>query len=224
MGNRRGVDTSVGAPDRLDHSHAVAEKAQSLVRSVPDPQAHSSLLPRCTTSDTTPGSDARECMPSTERGIRALGPPPELVLSLVTFHTGAEYEADERGLTIELAELSRPSQSLLNSLNLADGGQLITGERDQPSRFHPDTPRRPAEKTRLLSSVVNTVVVAPVRRPPPLVGPVSRQISSRRPVTTHRDGHTDALATSQPGSRVGSNDLLAARRRARAMRTLVVSG
>src|SRR4051794_35511552 len=43
-----------------------------------------------------------------------------LVISLVAFHTGAEYEAEERGLEGDLATVRRPDQSLLDALILCD--------------------------------------------------------------------------------------------------------
>ena len=47
------------------------------------------------------------------------GAPHDLV-SLVAFHTGAEFEAEERGLTGKLAQFDRPPQELLDALILAD--------------------------------------------------------------------------------------------------------
>lgn len=55
------------------------------------------------------------------------GAPKELV-SLVAFHTGAEYEADERGLTGQLIQFDRPPQDDLDALILAD---LTTGPSGQ---------------------------------------------------------------------------------------------
>lgn len=52
-----------------------------------------------------------------------LGAPRELV-SLVAFHTGAEYEADERGLIDRLILFDRPPQDDLDALILAD---LVSG-------------------------------------------------------------------------------------------------
>lgn len=52
-----------------------------------------------------------------------LGAPRELV-GLTAFHTGAEYEAGERGLIDRLIQFDRPSQDDLDALNLAD---LVTG-------------------------------------------------------------------------------------------------
>lgn len=44
----------------------------------------------------------------------------QLVVSLVAFHTGAEIEAEERGLVHELNRFARPPQDLLDSLILCD--------------------------------------------------------------------------------------------------------
>ena len=55
--------------------------------------------------------------------LASIGAPSEVV-SLVAFHTGAEYEADERGLAHELSRFDRPRQDLLDALILAD---LTTG-------------------------------------------------------------------------------------------------
>lgn len=51
------------------------------------------------------------------------GAPPEIV-SLVAFHTGAEYEAEERGLVDQLLQFDRPPQDDLDALILAD---LLSG-------------------------------------------------------------------------------------------------
>jgi HD domain len=45
---------------------------------------------------------------------------PELVVGLVAHHTGAEAEAEERGLTQELREFLRPAESLLDLVTMAD--------------------------------------------------------------------------------------------------------
>lgn len=49
-----------------------------------------------------------------ERGVDPL------VVSLVAFHTGAEFEAEERGLVQELDVFERPPQDLLDALILCD--------------------------------------------------------------------------------------------------------
>ncbi len=59
--------------------------------------------------------------------LAGLGAEP-VVVSLVAFHTGAEYEAEERGLARELAALPRPEQGLLDALILADLSVSPTGE------------------------------------------------------------------------------------------------
>jgi putative nucleotidyltransferase with HDIG domain len=45
---------------------------------------------------------------------------PEIVVSLVAYHTGAVFEARERGLSDALAELSKPPRLLLDVLTGAD--------------------------------------------------------------------------------------------------------
>jgi hypothetical protein len=54
---------------------------------------------------------------------------PTGVVSLVAFHTGAEFEADERGLVDALAQFDRPEQDELDLLILADLVTSPTGER-----------------------------------------------------------------------------------------------
>jgi len=49
---------------------------------------------------------------------------PELVVSLVAYHTGAEFEAKGRGLEAELAVFDAPPQDLLDVVTFAD---LTTG-------------------------------------------------------------------------------------------------
>ena len=45
---------------------------------------------------------------------------PELVVCLVARHTGTEVEAEERGLSRELAEFARPPELLLDLVTTAD--------------------------------------------------------------------------------------------------------
>ncbi len=49
---------------------------------------------------------------------------PREIVSLVAFHTGAEFEAEERGLGDALAQFDRPAQDDLDQLILAD---LLSG-------------------------------------------------------------------------------------------------
>lgn len=76
-----------------------------------------------------------------------MGAPTELV-SLVAFHTGAEFEADERGLVDQLIQFEAPPQDTLDALILADlligpdGRQMTVDERivDMLSRYDPQHP------------------------------------------------------------------------------------
>jgi hypothetical protein len=60
---------------------------------------------------------------------------PELVVCLVAHHTGAEVEAEERGLSQELAEFDRPPEPLLDLVTTADltispdGGEVDASQR-----------------------------------------------------------------------------------------------
>lgn len=63
------------------------------------------------------------------------GAPAEIV-SLVAFHTGAEFEAEERGMVDALAQFDRPEQEALDLLILADLLSGSAGERvSLPERF-----------------------------------------------------------------------------------------
>jgi putative nucleotidyltransferase with HDIG domain len=53
------------------------------------------------------------------RFLRSIGES-ELVTSLVAYHSGAKFEAEERGLETELAEFDEPPQDVLDVLNLVD--------------------------------------------------------------------------------------------------------
>ena len=61
------------------------------------------------------------------RYLAGLGADP-MVVSLVAFHTGAEYEAEERGLERELEFVPRPEQVLLDALILCDLTVSPTGK------------------------------------------------------------------------------------------------
>ena len=81
------------------------------------------------------------------RYLVGLGASP-MVVSLVAFHTGAEFEAEERGLADELATVPRPDQSLLDALILCDltvspaGDPVAVGTRldEIVSRYPPGDP------------------------------------------------------------------------------------
>ncbi len=59
----------------------------------------------------------------------ALRDAPSEVVSLVAYHTGAEYEAAQRGFASELATIARPSQDNLDALTFVDLTVGPTGER-----------------------------------------------------------------------------------------------
>ena len=82
--------------------------------------------------------------------LRAVGAPYELV-GLVARHTGASYEAEERGLVAQLAALPEPSAGNLDVVTLIDlsvgpDGSLTTpGERVEEIRSRYDA-RHPAHR------------------------------------------------------------------------------
>src|SRR3954451_1292946 len=59
---------------------------------------------------------------------------PELVVCLVAHHTGAEVEAEERGLSRELAEFDRPPEPLLDLVTTADLTTSPDGEEVDPEQ------------------------------------------------------------------------------------------
>jgi hypothetical protein len=81
------------------------------------------------------------------RLLASLSAPAEVV-SLVAYHSGSEREAEERGLTDELAHFDRPSQSDLDALTFADmttshqGAPISVDQRINEilDRYPPDSP------------------------------------------------------------------------------------
>jgi hypothetical protein len=73
---------------------------------------------------------------------------PELVVCLVAHHTGAEVEAEERGLSRELGEFDPPPEPLLDLVTTADLTTSPNGEEVDPEqrlaeivhRYPPDDP------------------------------------------------------------------------------------
>lgn len=53
----------------------------------------------------------------------------EAVVSLVAYHSGASFEAAERGLSLELADFAEPAQDLQDILTLVDMTTSPTGDR-----------------------------------------------------------------------------------------------
>jgi len=76
---------------------------------------------------------------------------PKILVSLVAFHTGAEQEADERGLMHELMDFDRPDQDDLDLLILADLVSGPNGQRLNPTErldeiFHRYEPQHPVHR------------------------------------------------------------------------------
>ncbi|MCV0384768.1 MAG: hypothetical protein K5799_15205 [Erythrobacter sp.] len=114
-------------PDRWRHVQGVAARAVEVSQSGAgdDPVVSAAWL-----HDVGYAPVARESGLHALDGARylaGLGAAP-VVVSLVAFHTGAEYEAEERGLARELAAVPRPEQGLLDALILSDLTVSPTGE------------------------------------------------------------------------------------------------
>ncbi|MFD8981493.1 HD domain-containing protein [Streptomyces sp. NPDC059564] len=119
--------------DRWLHTRAVAERARELSRAVPE--ADRELLvaaawlhdigyaPQLHDSGFHPLDGARH--------LAALGAPVRLV-GLVAHHSGAAYEAQQRGLSVELAVYEREDSALLDALTCAD---MTTGPSGQRLSF-----------------------------------------------------------------------------------------
>jgi HD superfamily phosphodiesterase len=102
----------------------------------------------------------------------ALVEAPPIVVGLVAFHTGAEFEADERGLLGKLLEFERPDQSLLDQMILADMVSGPRGERVSVSR-------------RLGDILTRYEPEHPVHRAVSLSGPYLRLASERASAAAH---------------------------------------
>lgn len=118
---------STSHPDRWRHVQGVAERAVAVSPHVgdDDPVVMAAWL-----HDVGYAPAARDSGLHALDGARylaGLGADP-VVVSLVAFHTGAEYEAEERGLARELAAVPRPEQALLDLLILCDLTVSPTGE------------------------------------------------------------------------------------------------
>lgn len=117
-----------GAGDRWLHVDAVGRAAERLAA------AGGQLSPRLVTAawlhDLGYAESVRVSGFHPLDGARYLdknGAPPAVV-SLVAYHSGAEYEAEERGLADELSEIPRPDRDDLAVLTLLDFTNGPTGE------------------------------------------------------------------------------------------------
>ncbi len=107
--------------DRWLHTQAVAERAQELSRSVPEADREL-LVAAAWLHDigyAPPLHDSGFHPLDGARNLAALGAPARLV-RLVAHHSGAEYEAAQRGLSAELAVYRREDSPLLDALTCAD--------------------------------------------------------------------------------------------------------
>ena len=106
---------------RLAHVRGVAAAAERLVERI-DPLEADSLVAAAWLHDVGYAPSVRSTgfhPVDGARFVRAEGFP-ELVVSLVAYHTGAVFEARERGLSEALAEFTEPSDFLLDVLTSAD--------------------------------------------------------------------------------------------------------
>lgn len=115
-------------PTRLSHVQAVARAARLLSAATPGDDL---LVSAAWLHDIGYAHDASDTGMHAIDGavvLDSLGAPRQLV-SLVAFHTGAEYEADERGLSDRLEQFDRPPQDDLDALILVDLVSGPTGQR-----------------------------------------------------------------------------------------------
>lgn len=122
------ADKLAGQADRWAHVSAVAAAAQDIIA-----QAELSDVVVCAAwlhdigyADSVEQTGLHAL--DGARQLESLGAPAELA-SLVAYHSGAEYEADERGLVEDLHRFPRPLQVNLDALTLADMTTGVTGSR-----------------------------------------------------------------------------------------------
>jgi hypothetical protein len=117
---------------RLAHVRGVAAAAQGLVTRV-DPLEADALVAAAWLHDVGYAPSVRSSGFHPVDGavfVRAEGFP-AVVVSLVAYHTGAVFEARERGLSEALAEFPQPPELLLDVLTCAD---MMTGPDGSPMR------------------------------------------------------------------------------------------
>jgi len=117
---------------RLAHVRGVAAAAERLVERI-DPLEAEALVAGAWLHDVGYAPSVRSTGFHSLDGavfVRAEGFP-ALVVSLVAYHTGAVFEARERGLSEALAEFAEPPDFLLDVLTCAD---MTTGPDGSPVR------------------------------------------------------------------------------------------
>lgn len=124
--SRLAADHMAGMGDRWLHVQAVGAKAASLSSRPPDDVVvcaawlHDVGYAESVSVTGFHPLDGARFLQSLEA--------PEEIIGLVAYHSGAEYEAEQRGLTAELAELVRPDQANLDFLTLVDMTTSPAGE------------------------------------------------------------------------------------------------
>jgi hypothetical protein len=136
--------------DRWSHVQAVAAQAERIAYSLPE-QHQGALVVSAWLHDIGygPAAGVTGFHPlDGARYLAASGVDPQIV-SLVAYHSGATYEAEERGFSDELAVFDPPADlTLLDALTYAD---MTTGPKGQPttvidriaeilSRYGPEDP------------------------------------------------------------------------------------
>lgn len=108
-----------GIEPRWTHVRAVGERAERLCRS---DELHPDLAVAAWLHDVGYSREAFETGFHALDGARLLARrgASELVVSLVAYHSGAVFEAEERGLSGELAEIAPPASELLDVLVWVD--------------------------------------------------------------------------------------------------------
>ncbi|WP_415679065.1 HD domain-containing protein [Tsukamurella hominis] len=134
-------------PRRRDHVRGVARRAEELATRISDDDAVTVVTaawlhdigysPQILDTGFHPVDGARFL-----RAQRF----PDLVVCLVAHHTGAEAEAEERGLAAQLREFARPPEALLDLVTCADMQTGPQGDRvDAQERVTEILQRYPAE-------------------------------------------------------------------------------
>ena len=117
---------------RLAHVRGVAAAAQGLVTRVDSTEAEA-LVAAAWLHDVgyAPSVRSSGFHPVDGAGFVQVEGFPAVVVSLVAYHTGAVFEARERGLSEALGEFAQPTQLLLDLLTCAD---MQTGPDGSPIR------------------------------------------------------------------------------------------
>lgn len=139
----------VDVPRRWAHVQGVAATASDVAR-VLDPEHADEIISAAWLHDVGYASDLAKIgfhPVDGARFARDVGMP-DLVARLIAFHTGSEFEAQQRGLLAELHEFTPPPGEILDVVTFADMTTSPTGEpidaQDRVAeiltRYEPDSP------------------------------------------------------------------------------------